>query len=236
MIIQLIVLIFYICYLCGASSSIKCANDSTFDADLDAKFRKDYSHGWAVRHPTLANLYNDFHCKVCIEIGIARGELSQVLLKMVPGITDYHAIDPFLGNYDNSNDAMSQVLAEANAPDKWANAVIHTMKDYGCKFKLHQGLSSDMVKDFTPASVDCAFIDGDHRYEGVKSDIKLYTLVVKPGGLLIFDDYSWQFMGVVKAVDELVDQNHLDFVKINKHNNYYVKLPDTPDACAALIL
>jgi hypothetical protein len=125
MIIQLIVLIFYICYLCGASSSIKCANDSTFDADLDAKFRKDYSHGWAVRHPTLANLYNDFHCKVCIEIGIARGELSQVLLKMV------HAIDPFLGNYDNANDAMSQVLAEENAPDKWANAVIHTMKDYG---------------------------------------------------------------------------------------------------------
>jgi hypothetical protein len=56
---------------------------------------------------------------------------------MVPGITDYHAIDPFLGNYDNANDAMSQVLAEENAPDKWANAVIHTMKDYGCKFKLH---------------------------------------------------------------------------------------------------
>ena len=70
----------------------------------------------------------------------------------------------------------------------------------------------------------------------MKSDIKLYTPIVKPGGLLIFDDYSWQFMGVVKAVDELVDQNHLHLVKINKHNNYYVKLPDTLDACAALIL
>jgi len=171
-----------------------------------------------------------------IEIGITRGELSQVLLRMVPGITEYHAIDPFVGNYDNANDAMSKVLAAVNAPDKWANAVIHTMKDFGCKFKLHKGLSGDMVKDFKLASVDCVFIDGDHRYEGVKLDIKLYTSVVKPGGLLIFDDYTWQFMGIVRAVDELVDQNHLQLVKINKHNNYYVKLPKTPEACAALIL
>lgn len=39
-----------------------------------------------------------------------------------------------------------------------------------------------------PQMVDVLFIDGDHSYEGVKSDFELYEKEVKSGGLIIFHD------------------------------------------------
>jgi predicted O-methyltransferase YrrM len=36
--------------------------------------------------------------------------------------------------------------------------------------------------------VDFLFIDGDHTYEGVKSDFEMYSGLVRPGGLIAFHD------------------------------------------------
>jgi predicted O-methyltransferase YrrM len=36
--------------------------------------------------------------------------------------------------------------------------------------------------------IDFLFIDGDHRYAGVKKDYELYTDLVKPGGMFAFHD------------------------------------------------
>ncbi len=63
----------------------------------------------------------------------------------------------------------------------------------------------------------------------------MVTICTKAWNQFYLSLEGYLFLMII-AVDELVDQNHLDFVKINKHNNYYVNLPDTPDACAALIL
>lgn len=51
-----------------------------------------------------------------------------------------------------------------------------------------------------PYSVDLVFIDADHEYEAVRQDVEAW----KPHchGILCGHDYSRQFPGVVKAVDE----------------------------------
>jgi predicted O-methyltransferase YrrM len=36
--------------------------------------------------------------------------------------------------------------------------------------------------------VDLLFIDGDHTYEGVKSDFEMYRSLVRPGGVIAFHD------------------------------------------------
>jgi predicted O-methyltransferase YrrM len=36
--------------------------------------------------------------------------------------------------------------------------------------------------------IDFLMIDGDHRYEGVKSDFLLYSCLMKEGGLIAFHD------------------------------------------------
>jgi len=38
------------------------------------------------------------------------------------------------------------------------------------------------------ASVDLLFLDGDHSYEGVRSDFENYAPLVRPGGLIAFHD------------------------------------------------
>lgn len=41
---------------------------------------------------------------------------------------------------------------------------------------------------FGNQQVDFVFIDGDHTYEGVKSDFVQYGPLVRPGGLIAFHD------------------------------------------------
>jgi hypothetical protein len=56
---------------------------------------------------------------------------------------------------------------------------------------------------------DMLFIDGDHAYESVKRDIRLWTPLVKPGGLICGHDYDHaDWPGVVRAVDEIFKKDH----------------------------
>ena len=209
-------------------TNYRCANESVCDQNCSAmhnKFKKEYSYGWAIRHPSLIKHFQAFNCQVIAEIGVARAELSHALLKNIPSIVEYHGIDPFIGGYDKS-DAMSKELAEVNASAIWANGILRVVNDFGCKFRLHHGLSTVVYKDFPPASLDCIFIDGDHTFEGVRSDIKLFAPIVKRGGYMLFDDVSRQFPGTVRAVNTFVRVNKLKLVPINTHNNFYVKLPE----------
>ena len=59
---------------------------------------------------------------------------------------------------------------------------------------MHYGLSSERVGDFKDEEADCLFLDGDHTYKGLKTDLHLYAPKVRPGGYIFFDDYSASFM------------------------------------------
>jgi predicted O-methyltransferase YrrM len=67
--------------------------------------------------------------------------------------------------------------------------------------------------------VDVLFIDGDHTYDGVKSDYEMYSPLVRPGGLIAFHDILphpisrdievprfWQELKAATPVREIVDR------------------------------
>lgn len=57
--------------------------------------------------------------------------------------------------------------------------------------------------------IDFLYVDGDHRYEAVVSDIRAFAPFVRHGGLLAFHDYKLSGKeGVRRAVDELVAPHH----------------------------
>lgn len=56
---------------------------------------------------------------------------------------------------------------------------------------------------FSDNDLDFVYIDADHRYKSVKSDYKAWYPKVRPGGIISGHDYSIQFPGVIKFVDEL---------------------------------
>lgn len=66
--------------------------------------------------------------------------------------------------------------------------------------------SSEVAKNWKQ-QIDILFIDGDHHYEAVKQDYKLFFPFVRKGGLVIFHDtnHSW-YPGIKKAVNEIKGQ------------------------------
>jgi predicted O-methyltransferase YrrM len=53
----------------------------------------------------------------------------------------------------------------------------------------HQSATRDDLKSILPSKgIDFLFIDGDHRYEGVKMDFEMYSPMARPGGLVAFHD------------------------------------------------
>jgi predicted O-methyltransferase YrrM len=69
-----------------------------------------------------------------------------------------------------------------------------------------------------PKPIDFLFIDGDHSYEGVKSDWQLFTPHMTAFGVVVFHDTTWDLrpeskwfradMGVPRFIDELRRQGY----------------------------
>lgn len=51
--------------------------------------------------------------------------------------------------------------------------------------------------------VDLAFIDGAHSYEYVRNDTEKVLRLMRPGGVIIWDDYADLFPGVVRYLNEI---------------------------------
>lgn len=75
--------------------------------------------------------------------------------------------------------------------------------------QIMQGDSSTKITELEDESMDWIYIDGDHKYDGVKKDIEAALRKVKMNGLLVFNDYTvWSpqsmgHCGVARAVNEL---------------------------------
>jgi len=68
--------------------------------------------------------------------------------------------------------------------------------------------SIDASKNYFDRSLDFVFIDASHEYENVISDILHWLPKVKRGGILSGDDFSDNWPGVKRAVQEIL---HTDF-------------------------
>lgn len=62
--------------------------------------------------------------------------------------------------------------------------------------------SIEASRDFQDVA-DLLFIDGDHSYQGVKTDLQCWLPYVRIGGWVLLHDYGWA-EGVRRAVKELL--------------------------------
>jgi SAM-dependent methyltransferase len=101
----------------------------------------------------------------------------------------------------------------------------------------HQMLTTRFLSAATPASFDLVYVDADHSYEAVKADIALAHRLVKPGGLMAFNDFARimrpglaQF-GVHQAVCEFMVEAGwpMAFFVMNGEALYDVALRRPPD-------
>jgi predicted O-methyltransferase YrrM len=64
-------------------------------------------------------------------------------------------------------------------------------KDYYKRIRARIGRSSEMLKTLEPDFFDFIYIDGSHLASDVLEDAVLAFPLLKKGGIMIFDDYTW---------------------------------------------
>ena len=68
-------------------------------------------------------------------------------------------------------------------------------------------------------TADVIHIDAAHEYEAVIADIKAWWPRVRPGGILLGDDWNLGWQGVDKAVREFA---HIVNLTVEEHNHKWL--------------
>jgi len=163
----------------------------------------------AVKKSLDKNLFDDRSCfkeikdkknLIGLDIGVQYGvnsykELKELDIKFLYLVDPYWKVD--VTDYTKIKMFSLELLSEFN--DK----IQFIFKD------------SKEAIEYVPDNLDYIYIDGDHTYDGVKSDIELYYPKVKSGGLFGGHDYTLKSMGLVQAVKEFGEKYNY---KISQEN------------------
>ena len=161
----------------------------------------------------LAELVKRQNCKYVLEIGTYRGGT----LFLFTRLSDANAT---LISVDYSFGLVGRVLRIAR------NALSRRLVRRGQSlFMMHRNSHSPetlalVQKVLKGHKLDFLFIDGEHRYEGVREDINMYAHLVRSGGLVAFHDITLivppeeaHMQGVDKFWNEIKkDYTHTEFV------------------------
>lgn len=92
---------------------------------------------------------------------------------------------------------------------------------------LHEGDSAKTLMTFPDDTFDWIYIDAGHEYKDVRRDATAAALKVKPGGLIIFNDYIiWSHhegfaYGVVQTVNEMCVNEGWEIIAYCLQDNLY---------------
>jgi hypothetical protein len=141
---------------------------------------------------------------VCAEVGVWKGDGAAAILRHTQPQTLY-LVDPWehqpqheRAQYGGRADSDTMDAIHASVLARFARQI-----ERG-QVKVIRSRSEGVAGELAEGQLDWAWIDGDHTYEAVKDDLERFARIVKPGGYLAGDDYTfgWWGDGVIRAVDE----------------------------------
>jgi len=141
---------------------------------------------------------------VIAEIGVAFGAFSQSMLEIAKPKKMY-AIDIF--NDKTTGFWGDNVFAENNTTHfEWYKKKFEKyVSDETLEMK--KGLSWDIMAEFPDGTFDYVYLDAAHDYDSVVKDIEVLKHKVKDGGIIQFNDYTFQdAIGVAPAVNKYVNE------------------------------
>jgi hypothetical protein len=139
------------------------------------------------------------------ELGVFVGDFSEVLLSLSP--RKLYLVDMFEGMHlsaDHNGNNFRRVCL-----DTARNNLLEKYRDES-RIEVVKTTTIDFLTSLPDDSLDFVYIDADHSYEAVASDIRLSCRKVKLNGHIMGHDYTTRlFPGVVRAVDEFCHEKAL---------------------------
>lgn len=149
----------------------------------------------------------DLKGKICLEIGTYEGKTAKWFLSK--GALRVICIDPWLETY----------LPDFHEPrwnyfkGQYQRFLVNT-RHVSDALEVYRGFSQEVygvLEDKYRGSIDCIYIDGDHREEAVYCDGKMYLSLLKPLGIMCFDDYKWGYSKDKMCTKRGIDRFLVDF-------------------------
>jgi hypothetical protein len=149
---------------------------------------------------------------VIAELGVFKGNFAKVILnEMNP--KKLYLVDLFVG-YFMSGDQDGKIIEYAQLEDELIK-VREFFKPFE-NVEVVQSSTTEFLKSVP--YLDMVYIDADHSYNSVKSDLELSFLKVKKGGLITGHDYV-KNTEAEKAVNDFCLENHLQISILTNENH-----------------
>jgi glycosyltransferase involved in cell wall biosynthesis/cephalosporin hydroxylase len=147
----------------------------------------------------LVEMVRNLQPQVVVEIGSAKGGTLYGWCQLAHPKATIVSIDLPGGEFGGGMDQMHAMLVGSYA--KEGQSMHFLPRDSHAPETLE-----DLKKILAGREIDLLMIDGDHTYEGVKSDYEMYAPLVRSGGLIAFHDVLPHPGFPTCKVDELWDQ------------------------------
>ena len=167
-----------------------------------------------------------------LEIGIFHGVTSRnvcELLHLIHGNNfEFTGIDLFEHDNKKLNEEISPRTKFSNPlkniyysyitkSDPYSyESVEKLLKKFKNNINLIKGNSNHVLKEINASKFDYVFLDGGHKYETVRDDLKCLTSVIKNKGTILCDDYNLTYApGIKKAINEFIINNNFNLRILN---------------------
>jgi len=144
------------------------------------------------------------------EIGVYKGDHTLSLFKNL-SLTKLYLIDPY-SMYDEYTEGHLHYGVDQKPLSEAQLEAIEKLKAYQDKIVWINKLSCDAYREIKE-SLDFVYIDGNHAYDFVKSDIDNFYPLIKSKGVLgghdFYNGFCREHDGVVQAVSEFSVHNKL---------------------------
>jgi hypothetical protein len=147
----------------------------------------------------------------CAEIGVWKGDFSKMILDRTDPDLLY-LVDPW--EYQPEFSGMWYGGKRAKKQEDMDVIYESVRSELGSRpdVRLIRGYSTEAASQIENGTLDWVYIDGNHTFEHVKTDLETYYPKVRQGGYLIGDDYDWgedKGFPVQKAAEEFVQEHNL---------------------------
>jgi predicted O-methyltransferase YrrM len=127
-----------------------------------------------------------------LEVCRAQRPTLTLEIGMAWGLSTLHI---FQALAESTIEAPHHVLMDPYQPTVYHNAALRMLDQLGLRdsVEFYPEPSGLVLPRLAAAGrqFDFAFIDGDHRFDGVFIDLFYVDQLLKPGGIAVFDDMSW---------------------------------------------
>ncbi len=148
------------------------------------------------------------HGRLSVEIGVWKGEFSRILLEELQP-SKLCLIDPWQVQQDPDGGASLAGARTQKDMDRIYEAVTGKYSTEIAKGQISiiRDYSRPALRLFEDQSIGFAYLDGDHSYEGVKTDLSALLPKMIEGGVIMLDDYhrrGWWKDDVMRAFHEFL--------------------------------